>query len=262
MPNSLIKYWSFFKISFKNSLSNRGVMAGTIFLLFILVFVYNRLWTVVGAETAQSNMHENFIWYLLMGEIIILSTGRCERVISDDIRCGTMAYYINKPVSFFAMRYAESLGTMTALFLTLGFFGCLWVYMLAPDFPFNWNHFPIIILMVYFSSMMNVLLYITIGLGTLWISDLRTLSMVILRMAFIFGGALFPLTIYPDWFVKIAQWTPFYSMYYQTISLVYDFSWPRVFNTLALNILWTTALSSLVIFAYHKLKYKVNVYGG
>lgn len=262
MPNNLIKYWSFFKISFKNSLANRGVAAGTVFLLLILLFAYNRLWSVVGAETAQSGLHENFIWYLLMGELIILSTGRCERVIAEDIRCGTMAYYINKPVSFFAMRYMESLGATTALFLILTACGSLWVYGFAPQVPFSWLHFPVILLMVYLSSAINVLLCITLGYITLWVSDLRTLAMVMGRMAFIFGGALFPLTIYPDWFVRLAQWTPFYSIYYQTISLVYDFSWPHLLNTLALNILWTLIISTLVAFAYRKLKYKVNVYGG
>lgn len=86
--------------------------------------------------------------------------------------------------------------------------------------------------------------------------------MAIERLAFILGGAIFPLTIYPEWFVEIAKWTPFYSIYYLTIKLVYDFSWPNLGQVILLNGFWSLLIISFITYAYTKLSKKVNVYGG
>ncbi len=86
--------------------------------------------------------------------------------------------------------------------------------------------------------------------------------MAIERLAFILGGAIFPLSIYPDWFVDIAKWTPFYSFYYLTIKLVYDFSWSNLAEALVLNCFWVCLMGIFAYFTYQKLTKRVNVYGG
>lgn len=86
------------------------------------------------------------------------------------------------------------------------------------------------------------LFYTGVGLCSLWLESIRTLGMAIERMAFIFGGAIFPLSIYPRWFVEIAQWTPFYSVYYLSIKLVYDFSWANLAQAVLLNTFWITLI--------------------
>lgn len=256
------KYWAFFSISYKQSLANRGLILGVCFFLFILLFVYNRLWEVIGIQSNDSQLNNQFIWYLLMAEMIILSTPRSERIFEDDVKSGTLAYYLNKPVSFFGMRFAEAIGSMTVPFCIMCLFGALITLILDITPPFTWYNFPIIFLMCYISSIINVFFYCGVGLCALWLDSTRTLAMAIQRLAFILGGAIFPLTIYPEWFVSIAKWTPFYSIYYLTIKLVYDFSWANLWQALYLNLIWFSIIGAFVSFSYHKLSKKVDVYGG
>lgn len=262
MINSFATYGAFFKVAFKQGIQNRAMISGTVFFLFVLLFVYNRLWEVIGLENNQSGLNATYIWYLLLAEMIIISSPRPERIITDDVQSGTMAYYINKPISFFLMRYIESIGAMTVSFVVMGLSGSILTLLLTGEPPFSWSQFPFIILMCYLSSCINVLFFCGIGLSALWLESTRTISMALERLAFIFGGAIFPLSIYPDWFVDIAKWTPFYAVYYNTIRLVYTFSWPALAEALTLNILWTILIVGFVSFAYHKLNKKVNVYGG
>lgn len=262
MINTLSKYWAFFQVSFKNAWQSKAALSGVLFFLFILLFIYNRLWEVIGIEDNQSGLNSTFIWYLLFAEIIILSAPRTERIIADDIKSGTMAYYVNKPVSFFMMRFSEGIGTMSVSFIVMSVFGCIITLLLTGKAPFEWQHFPIIILMCYLSSIINTLIYTAVGFSALWLESIHTLAMVIGRLAFILGGAIFPLSIYPDWFVNIARWTPFYSVYYLSIKLVYDFSWANLAETMLLNIMWTLIIGSFISLAYLKLKRKVDVYGG
>jgi ABC-2 type transport system permease protein len=256
------KYITFFTLSFKQAWTHKTNLSGLLFFLFILLFIYNRLWEVIGLEENTIGLNSSYIWYLLLAEMIILSSPRIERILFDDIQSGTMAYYINKPVSFFLMRYFEALGNMSVSFVIMGLIGTLATLALTGKPPFAWHQFPFIILMCYLSSCINVLLCTGIGLCTLWLNSIRTLSMAFERLAFIFGGAIFPLSIYPEWFVDIAKWTPFYSFYYLTIKLVYDFSWINLSTALFLNLFWISLIMSFIYFVYGKLNQKVNIYGG
>lgn len=263
MTNSAFaKYFAVFTISFKQAWSNKANLSGLLFFLFILLFIYNRLWVVIGLQDNTGGLNSKFIWYLLLAEMIILSSPKMERILFEDIKSGNMAYYINKPISFFLMRYMEGLGNMTVSFCIMGVVGTLITLLLTGQPPFQWWEFPLIILMCYLSSAINLLFYSGVGLCGLWMESIRTIGVAIERMAFIFGGAIFPLSIYPDWFVDIAKWTPFYSVYYLTIKLVYDFSWFNLIHAVLLNLLWVSLITGFISFAYYKLIKKVDVYGG
>ena len=256
------KYLSLFWISFKQAWSKKANLSGMLFFLFILIFIYNCLWEAIATESMESGLNRIFIWYLLFAEMIILSNPKIDRTLFDDIQSGTMAYYINKPISFFFMRYTEALGNMSVSFLIMGGFGAAITLILTGTPPFEWWQFPIIFAMCFASSCINVLLYTAVGLCGLWLASIRTLGMAVERLAFILGGAIFPLSIYPDWFVDIAKWTPFYSFYYLTIKLVYDFSWTNLAEAFILNTFWVALMSTFVITTYKKLTKRINVYGG
>lgn len=256
------KYWSFITITAKQTYHNKTPLIGATFFLFILLAVYNQLWIAIGIQDKSQNINTTFIWYLLLAELIILSAPKTERIIEDDIKNGTMAYYINKPISFFAMRFCESLSAMSVSFIFMAIIGSAVTLLLTNDIPFEWKYFPVIILMTYISSIINVLFFTAIGMSALWLENTRTVAMALQRFAFIFGGAIFPLTIYPDWFVEIAKWTPFYSIYYLTIKLVYDFSWHNLMIATGLNLFWVSIIGLFLSFTYQKLSQKVNIYGG
>ena len=237
------------------------MIIGLVILLLLLLLTYNQLWVVIGSQEGNT-LNTSFIWYLLLGEIIILSPPRVDRILTEDVKTGTMAYYLNKPVSFFLMRLSEAAGSMSVLFVYLITIGSLTVYLITGGTPFALEFLPIIIIMCYLSCLINIYIKSVVGLCAIWFNSTRTLILVIDRLAFIFGGAIFPLTIYPDWFVAIAKFTPFYSFYYLTIRLVYAFSWENLLYALSLNIFWILIISVLIKIAYGKLSRKVNIYGG
>lgn len=255
------KYFSIFKTSFKQNIGNKPMIFGLCFLLILLVLTYNQLWVVIGKQEGSA-LNISFIWYLLLGEIIILSPPRVDRVLDEDIKTGTMAYYINKPVSFFAMRFTEAVAAMSVVFIFLFIIGGSLTFILTDNLPFKLWQLPIITIMCFGSCIINTFFKCIIGLCAIWFNSTRSINMVLERFAFIFGGAIFPLTIYPEWFVDIAKYTPFYSYYYLTIRLVYDFSWQNLAIAATMNSIWILFLASFAGFAYNKLSKRVDIYGG
>ena len=156
---SLSKYRAVFVIAFKQTWNNKANLSGLLFFLFILLFIYNRLWVVIGVQENANGLNATYIWYLLLAEIIILSGPKMERIMFEDIKSGNIAYYVNKPISFFLMRYIEGIGNMTVSFLIMGTFGTIVTLLLTGQPPFEWRHFPFIIIMCYLSSAINLLFY-------------------------------------------------------------------------------------------------------
>lgn len=261
MLKNIQKYFHIAFASYKQSVGNKAMLIGISILLMLLLLTYNQLWIMIGSQE-NSVLNTSFIWYLLFAEIIILSPTRMDRVFNDDIESGTMTYFVSKPISFFGMRFFEGVGEMTSSFLALLLFGGLITFLITDGIPFKLIHLPIIILVCYISCLINLFLKSAIGLSALWINNTRYLAMLIERLAFIFGGAIFPLSIYPDWFVNIAKFTPFYSFYYLTIKLVYDFSWKNLVVAMSLNAMWFAIIGIFIHLAYKTLSKKVEVYGG
>ena len=136
---SLSKYRAVFVIAFKQTWNNKANLSGLLFFLFILLFIYNRLWVVIGVQENANGLNATYIWYLLLAEIIILSGPKMERIMFDDIKSGNIAYYVNKPISFFLMRYIEGIGNMTVSFLIMGTFGTIVTLLLTGQPPFDGN---------------------------------------------------------------------------------------------------------------------------
>ena len=262
ISNILHKYGAFINIAARQTLAAKTVLIGSIFLLLVLLLTYNQLWLAIGQDTAEPTMNATFLWYLLFGEMIILSTPKIERILEQDIKDGTLAYYLNKPISFFAMRFCENLSTMSLNFLALGIFGTFTVWLLTPTPPFSWQEFPLIVALVYFSATINLLIFAAIGFTSLWLEQVRILSMTVQKLAFILGGAIFPFSIYPEWFIDFARYTPFYAIYYLTIKLSYDFSYAGALQAFCLNLLWLGLILGFIWGAYKHLQKKVNIYGG
>lgn len=255
------KYFYLAKLNFIKTKSNKPLIIGLNILLVLLLLTYNQLWIVIGSQEDKI-INISFIWYLLFAEMIILSPPRMDRILSEDIRTGTMTYFINKPISFFLMRICEAIGEMSATFFFMILIGGTSAYIITGGIPFNIAHLPIIVLMVYLSTIINIFMKASIGMCALWLANTRYLNLVIERLAFIFGGAIIPLSIYPDWFVSIAKFTPFYAFYYMTIRLVYDFSIQNLITAISLNAMWFIIIGTFIAIAYKKLNRNVEIYGG
>ncbi|MFV0626260.1 MAG: hypothetical protein ACK5N8_02780 [Alphaproteobacteria bacterium] len=261
MYKTLSKYLAFTKISFREKSKNLPLISGMLVILSILLLTYNQLWVVIGKES-NSTINHSFIWYLLLAETIILSPPRLERIFNEDIRSGNMAYFINKPVSFFFIRFFEALGEITSSFIVFITFGGILTLIITDDVPFQWQHLPIILAMCYFSCLINLFIKCACGMSAIWLNSTRYLNMVIDRLGFVFGGAIIPLSIYPEWFIEIAKYTPFYSFYYLSLRLVYDFSWQNLLLAITLNIFWLSLLCTIIFVAYRKLGKRIQIYGG
>ena len=265
MPKLLNKYLIFSKLSAKNALKTKETILGFAVFLSILLLVYNKLWNtiIINNEIKYITLPNiNFVWYLFFTELIILSTPALYRSLEEDINFCSMAYFINRPVNFFIMRFAEGIGTLSVTFAFLLFCGISITYLLAATTLMSHLQFMVIIVLCFVSTIVTSLLMALIGFCALWFHTTKPIYLLMQKMIFVLGGAVLPLIIYPGWLINIAKYTPFYYMFFMVAKLSYAFNWHDVILVLMMELFWGSIFIVLIILAYRQLYKRINIYGG
>src|SRR6185503_5609466 len=77
-----------------------------------------------------------------------------------------------------------------------------------------------------------------IGLCAFWLQDCSPIYWVWQKLAFLLGGLLLPLDIYPRWLRRLAEASPFSALLYGPASLVLEFEPARALRVAGFALLW------------------------
>jgi ABC-2 type transport system permease protein len=212
----LRKYWAALSISMTQALAARAVFLGRVAFYVILLAMYGRIWALVGQKGSLGRFaRADLVWYLAITEWIALSLPPIHLEIEADVRSGNVAYLLTRPISYFWLRVAEGLGTLLVRMFVLGLFGFGIAYALSGGLAAG-GLLALLCgaLTAVVAATLNLIFSAIIGLSAFFIEDTSPLYWVWQKMAFVFGGLMFPLDMYPETVRSIANATPFPSLLY------------------------------------------------
>src|SRR5512137_2249703 len=133
------KYLAIFKINLLNSLAYPAELATRSGMILVFMFVFFQLWHITfeasGSPVLNGLTLSNTMWYLLLAETLELGRPRLARVISEQVKDGSIAYLLNKPYDFLLYQLSiglgESLPRMGMLFIQ----GVVLVWLMAGQPP-------------------------------------------------------------------------------------------------------------------------------
>lgn len=257
------KYAAFAFIHAKRTLTYKGPLAGTSFLLAILIIIFYKLWTIVFAETRVMSVPlVDVLWYLAITETIVNMSERIEKRINEDVRDSSVSYYINKPISYILMRHAEGIGGMFVkmpIFFTLSL-GM--IYLLTRELPTGFHLLPIAIFLAAMASFLHHIFLSMTGILAFWFQDARPFYMIYTKFIFVFGGLFIPLDFFPQWMQTIAYWTPPGVILYGPASLMIHTDISYVVSVFVRLIFWIIVSFSLMMILNNKAVKGLEVNGG
>ena len=223
----------------------------------VLVFITQKMWIAIGNKNFDP---VNLVWYLMINETLMFGYGdKLQKDIFYNIRSGNIGYSLIRPFSYFGQLISEAMGIFAVRFLVMLLGGSIFTYVLAGGFPTTFYGIGVIFVLMLISGVFINLCLIGLGLTALYMQSSRSTYMIWQKMLWIFGGLMFPLTIYPKWMQNVAAKTPFSYSMYEISRLIYGFDWKIVWNTTIHLILWTLATFLFVLWFMLK---KVSVNGG
>jgi len=239
-------------------------MFGAVFLAIIL-FIFVNMWTTIfaGNPTFSGFTLAQMIWYLAVAEIIAgVAGGQAIEKIGEDVRTGTLATSLLKPINYVGAQLALQLGLFYYKTVTLGLLVFPVAYLLVGPIPFSVQAGLGALMTATFGIVLNFTLVTTLGLLAFWYEDTSAFYWVYQKSTFILGGMLVPLDIYPTWLYNIIQYLPFSLMVYGPAKLFIHYDSAHAATLLLHQLAWVIA-GSIILFAVYNLGIRrVNIHGG
>ena len=200
-----------------------------------------------------------FFYFVFM----ILYARNNARMISADVRSGSIELLLAKPISYFWYRCVWQIGYGVYPFLSIGVIGSL-VLALSVGIPSTMaaaSFIPTSILAFAGSLILTLILYGLIGVLAFWIEDINPFYWMVDKAVMILGGSYLPIALFPPLMYKIAVLSPFGAsqLLSHAPTLQWAEEWPRL---LAIQACWIISLGLALRFILSAARRKLSVNGG
>jgi len=204
------KYLAVARTAARQEWSGRGAWLARMGFYALILLIFSRLWAVVfDAGALAGHTPVDFVWYLALTEWVMLSAPPFYLEVEAEIRSGDIVHRLPRPISYLGAKLAEAAGTTALRMLTLGVAGLVFARALAGAWPDDPLVLVAAIPLGLLAAAVQVLCIAGIGLTALWIHDASPVYWIWQKCAFLLGGLMLPLEVYPDWLRTLAEWTPF-----------------------------------------------------
>jgi ABC-2 type transport system permease protein len=193
------------------------VITRTVFLAVIL-FIFLQLWRATYEQTGEERLGgltlAQMLWYLGMTESIVLSAPAVSVEVDQDVRTGSLAVQLVRPISYPLYRMGTSLGERFVRFGMNAAVASAIALLFVGPIPFTVEGFVLFLAAIPLAFVIDFLAYFLIGLFAFWIENTSGLTLLYSRVTMILGGMLLPLELFPDVLRVVAEYLPFASVLY------------------------------------------------
>lgn len=244
------KYAAIASIAARHALMQRTAILGRAGFYGLILFVFSRLWNIVIGSEDEAHAC-NMLWYLALTEWVILSIPQVHLDLEKDIRSGDIVYRLPRPTSYLAAQIAEGVGTLLVRASLLGVVGLGFGLLVAGKFPEHPEALLAAVPLGLAACMLGMITYCSIGMLAIWLQDVSPVFWVWQKLAFVLGGLVIPLDIYPQWLRSVAEYTPFHALLYATGRVVLGYS-PAILLDSALRVLVWLVIATLVLICIYR----------
>ena len=261
------KYFTIFKSELMSTLQYIFNIFFKLINYVFMIFILINLWDYIYSnpeEIINGYSKIQMIWYVIITELIVCSadTRKYCRKIVDDVKCGNIAYMINKPYSYIGFVISRYLGETLVKVIVSGFVGISIGYIFLKGFPvLTFPAILIVILSAILAILINAILVTFIGLVSFFIEDSNPLYWLYSKLILVLG-VLFPVEYFPDAISKVIKFSPIYVICYGPAKLFVNFSYSSAIKILIVQIIYVFFSWAICYALYRKGVRKLNVTGG
>ena len=258
------------------ALTRGGYMLGVIYRFgFIFTIIGNVVYLGVAYYLWKSiyrhadvirglTFNETFLYVGLGSAVFILLKTYVDWFLHGDIREGTVANYLIKPIDMglYILFFSFGFFLMNVTAITIPTFLLLtFIFKVQFTFGIGLFLFPISILMAFLISFSFDYFIGLFGFYTESVWGLSTSKEIIIT---VFSGALIPLQFFPDAIQKVLYWLPFQAIYHTPLMMVTrpDQGWDVFLPMLGVQAFWAILLFIASRLFYQQAVKVLRISGG
>ena len=259
------KYLAIIQMQVINNIAYPGDFLGRSVSIAIFLFIFAGLWrttfSIAGTDEINGLTFANMMWYLMMAETLELGRPRINRVISEQVKNGEVAYILSKPYNFVLYHFSFGLGDSLirmAMNILVGV-GVTWLLAGAPPSALGW---VMALVSMVGAWILHFCMMALIGLAAFVFEETNSFELIYQKFVFVLGGMMLPLDLFPTWLQEIVRVLPFPYMMYAPARLFVKPDVDLFWQMLAGQWMWVAALVFAVAVAYRGSEKMLTVNGG
>lgn len=230
------------------------------------VIVYIFVWKAIFAQTENAGgftVEQIITYYILVTTIKPFALWGINEDIAHSIRNGNISKELLNPMTYFQYCFGVNLGEMAFAFVVglASFIVCsiLWGITLQ----FNLLNFILAVIIILVGIIISFFMQMIVGTVGFYSSSIWGMQILKKAIISIFSGIIAPLTLFPEWFQKIANILPFKELIYTPVNvLMGNIELNQIWIIIVKQILWVFITYGIAkIFFNHSIK-KVTINGG
>jgi len=259
----LRKYASVARIAMQRELATGATFVGRLALYGVLLLIFSKLWQVVGERSSLTPASaRDILWYLAVTEWIVLSGPFIHLQIMQDVQRGDITTYLPRPMSYLGFRLAENAGVFLLQATAMAAGGFVFAWLLAGGLPDNPRGLILALPLGLLAGYVVLAMHAAIGLTSVWITDSSPVYWIWQKCAFILGGLMLPLEVYPAWLRNIALLSPFAALLNGPGRMAFGWQ-PELALEIALQLVfWAVVSTATLVWVYGRARRALEVSGG
>jgi ABC-2 type transport system permease protein len=259
------KYLAIFRAQLSDRLAYPVDLLTQSISILIFVFIFLQLWKTTYSATGQQAIAglslQDTIWYFLAAEMIMVSSPRVYRTISDAVKDGSIAYLLNKPYDFILYHASVGLGDLVARLTFNILIGSAFTWLLVGPPPAP-ESIPALLIAYFLAWLINFCTSALIGLAAFALEEVAPLDWIYNKLLLVAGGVLIPLDFFPEWLRDICQSLPFAYTIYGPARFFIEPSWQRYVTLILGQLGWISVMATLLFLVYRRGTSWLNINGG
>lgn len=265
ISRSLGKYSAILRVQLSDRLTYAGDLALQSVSMLMFMWIFMQLWRVTYNASGQTTIAglslSDTLWYLMAGEVIMLSKPRVFRGISDAVKDGSIAYLLNKPYDFLLYQLSTGLGDLLVRMLFNILAGGVIVWLMVGPPPSLWA-LPGLLLAYLFAWLIDFSFSALIGLAAFVTEEVAPFDWIYSKLLLVAGGVLIPLDFFPEWLQRICLSLPFAYTVYGPARFFIEPTAQRFSGLLLGQLFWLALAGGLLVLVYRKGLTWLNINGG
>ncbi len=251
------------RLAVRTELRQPYVLLGRTAFFGLLMLIFAKLWQTAFASGMRASANAaGMLWYLAATEWITLSTPAIHVQIEEDVRDGSYAYLLARPLPYISMRLAEAIGQLAMRGLVLATAGFGLTFLAAGQGPGGLRPLLVFFPIACAAALVMLLFHGAIGMSAMWLQEASPVFWVWQKLLFILGGLMVPLSIYPEWLRTGAIFLPFYALLYAPARLLLRYDARAAAEAAGLLMIWGVAALALVYWLARRAIRTVVIGGG
>lgn len=240
---------------------------GDMFQTVVLLYIWFAIFSSSSSDVLQGFTFDDMIIYVIMSTLTgMLISNNVHWEVSNDVRMGTIAMNLIKPVSYQLKQYFASLGFLAVNFIFL--FLPLWagylffVFLTKGALP-EIGTILIYALSVFLSALILFFINYLFGLAAFFVEYVFGFIFAKEALIRLLSGQLIPLTFFPASILSVFKFLPFAGLVYTPTMLYlgkYD-AYEMLFN-LGVQVIWVILLMTLTQYIWKKAIGRLTIMGG